>query len=614
MSALSSRDPSSFSNPDEIRMEHIHLNLTINFDKHTLSGHAQLTFVREKPEAEYIILDTRELTITSVRDVGSNEDLEYELAEHVVTFGSKLTVKLNDKEPEHTIEIEYETSPECSALHWIRPDQTLGKKHPYLFSQCQAIHCRSVVPCQDTPSIKCTYTANIRSPPGIKVLMSALLEESEKTEEGHSVSMFRQSEMMPSCLLAIVAGDIVSREIGPRSKIWAEREILDRAAYEFAETEDMLQVAEELLGPYVWGRYDMIVLPPSFPYGGMENPCRTFVTPTLLAGDRSLADVIAHEIAHSWTGNLVTCKTWAHFWLNESYTEFSERKIVSDLKGGEKFRQFLALRGWKILCETVDELGEDSEFTKLVPNMDGVDPDESFSSIPYEKGHALLFYLEQLLGGPDVFEPYVRAYIDEFKYKSITTQDWKDFLFNYFKKEVAEGKLDGVDWEGWLYKKGVPPQKPNYDTTMMEECVELMNRWLNASDDNLKQFKFSNIADFHSLETEQFLSGFADHDPISHKKLVRMGDVYKFKRTGNSEIKFRWLKLCIQARYEPAISEALKFVTDQGRMKFVQPIYTDLYDWEVSRQRAIDNFLAHRQEMHNITVIKLERDLGLEEN
>ncbi|WAR25725.1 LKHA4-like protein [Mya arenaria] len=462
MSALSSRDPSSFSNPDEIRMEHIHLNLTINFDKHTLSGHAQLTFVREKPEAEYIILDTRELTITSVRDVGSNEDLEYELAEHVVTFGSKLTVKLNDKEPE---------------------------------------------------------------------------------------------------------------EIGPRSKIWAEREILDRAAYEFAETEDMLQVAEELLGPYVWGRYDMIVLPPSFPYGGMENPCRTFVTPTLLAGDRSLADVIAHEIAHSWTGNLVTCKTWAHFWLNESYTEFSERKIVSDLKGGEKFRQFLALRGWKILCETVDELGEDSEFTKLVPNMDGVDPDESFSSIPYEKGHALLFYLEQLLGGPDVFEPYVRAYIDEFKYKSITTQDWKDFLFNYFKKEVAEGKLDGVDWEGWLYKKGVPPQKPNYDTTMMEEC-----------------------------------------DPISHKKLVRMGDVYKFKRTGNSEIKFRWLKLCIQARYEPAISEALKFVTDQGRMKFVQPIYTDLYDWEVSRQRAIDNFLAHRQEMHNITVIKLERDLGLEEN
>ncbi|WAR26484.1 LKHA4-like protein, partial [Mya arenaria] len=334
MSALSQTDPSSFSNPEDVLVEHIHLDLTVCFAKHTLSGSVQLKLKRVKPEAEFVVLDTRGITVTSVVDLESAEKIQYTLAEK-----------------------------------WLRPEQTAGKRQPFLFSQCEAIHCRSMVPCQDTPSVKAPYTAKIKAPSVVKVLMSALLEGSEKTEDGQMVHSFRQNHPMPSYGIAIV-------------------------------TESMLQAAESLLGPYVWGHYDLLLLPPSFPYGGMENPCLTFVTPTLLAGDRSLADVVAHEIAHSWTGNLVTNASWSDFWLNEGFTVFVERKIVSRLKDSEVYRQFLASRGWRILTETIKQLGAENNFTCLVPDMLGVDPDEAFSSVPYEKGQAFLFYLEQLLGGP----------------------------------------------------------------------------------------------------------------------------------------------------------------------------------------------------------------------
>ncbi|XP_053377256.1 leukotriene A-4 hydrolase-like isoform X1 [Mercenaria mercenaria] len=600
---LSDTDPTSFSNPDKVVVTDIDLDLEVDFKRHVLAGVVNLSLKKLIDGVDTVILDTRDVTVHSVIDKQTGQQLEFVLGEKLPAFGSKLEVRLpTTAQKSCDITIKYETSPECSALQWLRPEQTAGKRQPYLFSQCQAIHCRSMIPCQDTPYVKCPYTAKITAPSEIKILMSALLEKSEPSPDtGKTVYSFRQKTPMPSYLIAIVGGDIVSRKLGPRSHVWSEPELVERSAFEFDETEKMLKTAEDLLGPYVWGHYDLLVLPPSFPYGGMENPCLTFVTPTLLAGDRSLADVVAHEISHSWTGNLVTNKTWDDFWLNEGNTMFVERKIAARLTGGEPFRQFKALCGWNTLIETVDVLGREHAYTKLVQDTRGVDPDDSFSSIPYEKGHAFLFYLEQLLGGPDVFEPFMKVYIENFKYKSITTADWKDFLLSYFHEQTAAGVFDNVDWDGWLYGVGMPPVRPRYDMTMAESCETLARRWLDSSEEQLTDFTYSDIEKFLPVQTEQFLATFLNHTPLSHAKIVKMRDTYKFSEVQNSEIKFRWLRVCIRAQYEPAIQPALQFVTEQGRMKFVKPIYRDLYNWETSRAQAISTFEANRNQMHSTT-------------
>ncbi|KAL4226486.1 Leukotriene A-4 hydrolase [Mactra antiquata] len=615
MSALSVTDPTSFSNAHEVIVTGLDLELDIDFRSKTLQGQVNLTLEKLVDGIDVVVLDTRDVTISSVIDKQTGQTLEYNLGENVGAFGSKLTIKLpatGDKSCELTIQ--YKTSPKCSALQWLNPEQTAGKRQPYMFSQCQAIHCRSLIPCQDTPHVKCPYTARISAPTEIKVLMSALLCGSEPRSDkpGYSVYKFEQKVPMPAYLIAIVAGDIVSRDIGPRSKVWSEEELVDKAQYEFMETESMLQTAERLLGPYVWGHYDLLVLPPSFPYGGMENPCLTFVTPTLLAGDRSLADVVAHEISHSWTGNLVTNGTFEHFWLNEGNTMLVERKIAGALAKSEQYRQFKSLCGWNTLVETVTVLmKENPEYTKLVLDLKGIDPDDSFSTIPYEKGHAFLFYLESLVGGPAVFDPFMKSYIEKFKYKSITTTDWKDYLLSYFSEQASSGVFDGVDWDGWLFGEGMPPVKPKYDTTLADVCENLAKRWRDCSDEQLTDFNYSDIENFLSVQVEQFLSTFLNFEPLSHTKIEKMGECYKFNNITNAEIKFRWLRVCIKSHYEPAVSKALQFVTDVGRMKFVVPIYRELYDWESSRDRAIDTFKTNKRQMHATTVLATKKVLHL---
>lgn len=618
--ALSENDPNSFSNPDQVKVTHIDLVLEADFDKKILTGTVHLTLEKIDLDNHLVILDTRDITVHEIRDRHTGQHLSYKVGEHMEIYGSKLEIRMppsSDRGCE--ISIQYETSPDCTALKWLRPDQTAGEKQPYLFSQCQAIHCRSMIPLQDTPSVKCTYSAMITSRFEIKILMSALLLGSAPNPDDPSKTdyNFRQRNPMPSYLICIVGGDLTSRDIGPRSKVWAEPEWVERSAYEFAETELMLEKAEELLGPYVWGHYDLLVLPPSFPLGGMEYPCLTFVTPTLLAGDRSLADVVAHEIAHSWTGNLVTNKTYEHFWLNESYTEFVERKIVSRLHGGEKFRQFLAYRGWNILIEAVDDLTESGhpEYTKLVLNVKGEDPDDLFSSIPYEKGHALLFYLEQLVGGPEVFDPYLKAYIEKFSFKSITTDDWKDFFLSYFHTQADAGLFDQVDWNAWLYGEGMPPVKPDYDMTMVEDCKALAQRWIDADDSSLDQFTFADVESFKPVQKEQVLQLFLlNAEPLSIPKIIRMGEVYRFNATRNAEIRFRWIQVCIQAEFTPIVQPALEFITEQGRMKYIQPIYRDLYNWETSREVAIATFQANKHHLHSIAEYAVSKELHLIED
>ncbi|BFZ10844.1 hypothetical protein BsWGS_13883 [Bradybaena similaris] len=615
---LSVSDPSSYSEPEKCQLLSLHLDIDVDFSTHTLGGYANLTLQKKVENLENLVLDVRDLAIDKVTLSESGKDCQFEITNpQNVKFGSKLTIKLDPiAEKSFTISIKYRTSPEASALQWLRPEQTAGKRHPYLFSQCEAIHARSLFPCQDTPAVKFTYTAQVRAPKELTVLMSAVREGAKPApdDSSHLVTTFTMSVPIPSYLVAIVAGDLESRQIGPRSRVWSEKELVDAAAFEFSETETMLQTAEQLMGPYVWKVYDLLVLPPSFPFGGMENPCLTFVTPTILAGDKSLADVIAHEISHSWTGNLVTNKTFEDFWLNEGHTMFIERLILQRMRG-ELHRQLHAHEGFidlQAMVDTFTRAGNEA-YTRLVPDLKGVDPDDAFSIVPYEKGFALLYHLQTILGGPAVFEAFLRAYIENFKYKSISTDDWKQFLYSYFSSEEDQKKLDQVDWEKWFYGVGMPPYQPNYDLSLAEPSRALTRRWIEQPDDDLNGFSPEDLSNLSSFVIREFLSQlFLSEPTLSLAKVKHLEKVYSFNRVRNSEIRFRWLRLCVLVKWEDAIPHVLAFLNEQGRMKYVRPLYRDLNAWEEARPKAVANFLDHRQEMHNTTAMLVAKDLKLE--
>ncbi|KAL7288132.1 hypothetical protein TKK_0017795 [Trichogramma kaykai] len=619
--ALSPTDPNSFSRPDLCIVRHTHLDINVNFQRQILEASATLE-IEKIGETEFLILDVRGLVILSVVDVSNDSRLDY-CVEKGVDYGSRLSIKLPEKSTDsnqeltrrtlflYKIKIQYRTSQDSTALQWMSPEQTAGGKHPYLFSQCQAIHARSMLPCQDTPYVKSTYSAEVRAPAELNVLMSAIKEDilPLHDEQSTKVHVFNQPLPVPSYLIALAVGALVSKKIGPRTKVWTEQELVDKAAYEFEETEKMLQTAEEICGKYVWGIYDLLILPPSFPYGGMENPCLTFVTPCLLAGDRSLANVVAHEIAHSWTGNLVTNENFEHFWLNEGFTVFLERKIIGRMYG-EKVRHFAALMGLQQLKDEILTMGESNPLTNLIPSLVGIDPDDAFSSIPYEKGHTFLFYLEELLGGPEEFEPFLKKYIEKYRYKSLNTNTWKEFLYKYFSSKTEI--LDKVNWDAWFNKPGTPPVIPNYDTTLANEYRALADKWIANNADSI--FNHDDIKDWTSNLKEAFLSELVlSNKSLTIDQMKLMDELYGFGSTQNSEIRFNWLRLCLKSKWEEKVDETLEFATSQGRLKFVRPLFRDVYAWEEMRQRAIDVFMANKDKMMFVTREMVAKDLHLSE-
>ncbi|XP_068620397.1 leukotriene A-4 hydrolase isoform X2 [Battus philenor] len=606
MGALSPLDPSSFSRPEIAIIRHVSLVLDVDFENKVLAGIADLNFDILHATDE-IILDVNNLTIQSV-ELKDGTQLKYNIDEHIPNFGSKLSVTLPNSLPagqKLILRIKYRTSPSASALQWLEPNQTSGKKHPYMFSQCQPIHARSILPCQDTPAVKFTYDAEVTAPEEFTVLMSAIRGENRSKR-----TMFQQSVPIPSYLLAIAVGVLEHRRLGPRSLVWSEKEEIERSAWEFAETEKYLEAAENLCGPYQWGQYDLLVLPPSFPYGGMENPCLTFVTPTLLAGDRSQADVIVHEIMHSWTGNLVTNRNFEHFWLNEGFTVFLERKVgaslIADPAEAKRSRDFHSLLGLQELSETVnEELGPTNNLTRLVVDLNGIHPDDAFSSIPYEKGSLFLYYLEDLFGGPEVFDEFLRSYLGEFQKRSLDTDQFKDYLLNYFS---GNNNLSYVDWDTWFYSSGMPPIIPNYDTSMTKAVTALVTKITEQSD-----FSYDDVKLFTPHQMINLLQELIDRDALPIQKLRNLGNVYKVNASKNSEIIYRWLRLCIRSRDITRLDDVLNFVNQQGRMKYVRPIYRDLYAWEDVRQQAIDNFLKNEPYMMHVSAYTLRKDLHLSE-
>jgi len=602
---LSPGDPSSYSRPDQALVTRMHLNLSTDFDKKVLTGSVTLGVKRANSEVKQLKLDCSELHITEVKETSNEKLLDWVIGEGG-PCGSELTVTLPDERMETSITVAYSTSPSSTALQWLSPRQA-GGDHPYLFSQNQAIHCRAMIPCQDTPSVKTSYTATITVPTPLTALMSALrVGDPVVLPGGLTQYQFSQPVPVQSYLIALAVGQLDCVRVGPRSLVWGSKKQLELSKIDFSETEEMLTTAESLCGPYVWGDYDILVLPPSFPFGGMENPCLTFATPTLLSGDKSNANVIAHEIAHSWTGNLVTNSNFEHFWLNEGFTVFTERKILGRMRG-EQMRHFHAILGWRDLEEAVmSQFGPTHAFTALVPDLSGVDPDDAFSSIPYEKGSTFLWYLEEVVGGPETFEPFLKDYYEHFKYKSITTDQFKEFFLTYFSTNPS---VSTIDWETWLYSPGMPPYKPNFDTSLAVKSRELSRKWLSGVLPEDSQ-EFENFSAEQKLE---FLGILFESGKLSQDEVEKLDDLYSLSNNPNTEISFLFIRVGIKARWEKSVELGLNLATRQGRMKFCRPLFKDLWGWDEQRERVKKCYLDHRAEMMAVCRDMVAKDLGITE-
>ncbi|KAH8409632.1 hypothetical protein KR222_011783 [Zaprionus bogoriensis] len=631
MGRLGKVDPSSYSQPELITTEHSSINWQVDFASTKLRGSVLHRFNVLSSELEQILLDVRDLDIknATLLSGGSELPINYFISDRVPDMGQKLTLELpaGTAKGNLNVRIDYETASNASGLQWLNPAQTLGKQHPYMFSQCQAIHARSVMPCQDTPAVKFSYDAVVQHPSELTALMSALIDKQEAGK-----THFKQEVPIPAYLVAIAIGKLVSRPLGANSNVWAEEAIVDACAEEFSETSTMLKTASDLCGPYVWKQYDLLVMPPSFPFGGMENPCLTFVTPTLLAGDKSLANVVAHEIAHSWTGNLVTNKNFEHFWLNEGFTVFVESKIVGRMQGAKEL-DFRMLSNLTELQECVSnqrqlqeqmihgitclqlrtQLAGTPELTKLVVDLSNCGPDDAFSSVPYIKGSTFLRYLEDLFGGPTVFEPFLRDYLKKYAYKSIETNDFKSALYDYFKDTDKKDQLSVIDWDLWLSCEGMPPIIPKFDESLANVTKELALLWSTKSVDELaKHAELKQPISIHQqIEVLGKLIESKDIVELDERKIELLESTYNLKQSKNAELRFRLNRLIIRARLFKRLDELIEFANSNFRMKFCRPIYRDLGAWPEAKPVAVQNFLKVKDQMMAVCSHTIEKDLGL---
>ena len=404
--------------PAKVLVSALALDLAVDFERQELAGTAELTLDWRDPQAHSLVLDTRDLTIESIQSVaadGATEDLAYTLDKRDPIFGSALRIDTKTAVP--NVRIRYRTSPQASGLQWMTPAQTASGKQPFMFSQSQAIHARSWVPLQDTPSVRFTYTAHIQAPKPLRVIMSADNDIAHPLDGDYR---FVMKQPIPSYLLALSVGELDVRSTGARTAVFAEPSVVAKAAKEFEDTEAMIEAAEKLYGPYRWDRYDILVLPASFPFGGMENPRVTFATPTVIAGDKSLVGLVAHELAHSWSGNLVTNANAQHMWLNEGFTSYVENRIIEAVYGKDEATMQLVVDAQELHTEMQ---GMKPREQLLVTDLEGIDPDEGLSGVPYDKGRWFLRFLESRYGR-EAFDPFLRAYFDHYAFQSITTPDF----------------------------------------------------------------------------------------------------------------------------------------------------------------------------------------------
>lgn len=579
---LSARDQHTFARPEEVVVRHLSLQLQLDFEQKIATGTAKLDLDR-KTKSNQVILDTKNLEILAVT-LDDGRKASYKLGDEIPFLGRSLTIELL---PETKfVTVKYKTTKSSDAVQWLDPEQTFAKKHPFLFTQGQAILTRTWIPLQDSPGIRFTWDASITLPKELMAVMSGTNPQ-EKNELG--VYNFRMELPVPAYLIALAAGDLQFSPIGKRCGVYAEPEQLQKAATEFADMEKMLIAAEKLYGPYIWGRYDVIVLPPSFPFGGMENPRLTFATPTIIAGDGSLTSLIAHELAHSWSGNLVTNSTWDDFWLNEGFTVYFERRIMEALYGKD-YAMMLSVLGFDDLKETLEELKDAPEDTKLKLKLEGRDPDDGMSDIAYEKGCLLLEYLESQVGR-EKFDLFLTAYFKEFTFKGMDT----DKFIKYAKRKLAlSAEVEAVMLQ-FIFEPGLPSIVKPPASAKFAAVEKLADRFQS------KQISTKDLP-VKDWSTHEWLHFIRSLDPMMEQSLAdQMNSDFGLSKHGNSEIRFAWLMNRIAAGDASSADDTDQFLGSVGRRKFVLPLYRAMSRKPEIYSTAKDVYKRHRSGYHAVT-------------
>lgn len=578
------KDYHSLSNPDEMKVTHVSLDLTVDFERKVLAGTAELTVEKIKANVKRLLLDTRNLTISAV--TAGDKKVPFSLLEADPHLGTPLLISV--PEGVNKVKVAYETSPDASGVQWLTPQQTAGKQHPFLFTQAQAIHARSFIPLQDTPKARVTYDAVIRTPKELLAVMSAA---NDPDTERDGVYEFNMPQPIPSYLIALAVGDLEFQAMGERTGVYAEASWLQRAAAEFEDTENMLIETEKRYGEYSWGRYDLLILPPSFPFGGMENPRLSFITPTVIAGDKSLVALIAHELAHSWSGNTITNATWRDLWLNEGFTTYLTYRIMEFIYGTDRYNMELVL-GAQDLAADIASLPEQDQI--LAIDLRGRDADDVFSNIPYEKGALFLRELEGKIGR-DNFDQFLLNYFEHFAFQSITTEQFIAYLDETLLKQYPQ-QLDKARILQWIFEPGIPSGAPTASSDAFTAVDNAHKAWLsgevNAAD--------INSANWNYHQWKYFVDNLPESMTV--EQMSELDAVFNFTGHQNNEIAHSWLLHAINNDYKVAWDRLYDYLTTIGRNKLVKPLYAALSKTPEGKAFAKKAFDVAKVGYHPLTI------------
>lgn len=581
----------SFSNVDKIHTKHLSLELDVNFKNKTLYGVARHEM--DNHGSDTAIFDIKALEIQKVTiGRGDEHETDFIIGKNDELLGQPLFVKI--KKYTKFINIYYKTTEETEALDWLDPKLTAGRKFPFMYSQGEAILTRSWIPIQDAPSNRITYSADVKVPKDLLALMSA---ENPTNLNPEGKYHFEMKKPIPSYLIAIAVGNLRYIKLGKDCGVYSEPELTEKCRYEFVDMPKMIEAAENIYGKYQWGKYDVLLLPYSFPFGGMENPKLTFANPTLLAGDRSLVSVIAHELAHSWSGNLVTNAAWEDFWLNEGFTVYFENRIMEELYGKE-VADMLAIIEFQELESEMNDISHSDhpEDTQLKLKLESRNPDDGMTSIAYVKGAFFLKTLEQKVGR-ELFDKFLKSYFKKFSFKTITTEDF----INYLNAELLNPNKIEFNTKEWIYEEGIPDNCIKLSSKRFDVVNKLADRFANGEDIFKTKRKKDKITrdKFNTQEWLTFIRRLPKKmDPAQLKKL---DDKLNFKGWGNSEIMTEWYILGIESGYKGIRPQMKRFLYKVGRRKYIAPIYSALIKTPENLLWAKKVFLRANVSYHFVT-------------